>query len=269
MLAESNRCFTLHKGEPKMFARNLLSRLLLVSGIKREFEDVLEAYTYNTIKAINTAASDIVSTKMAESDFVTTHELALVSDKIVRGLTSSTVITCTKIGVDDIADDMSRALDKIKAITATVDGIEHTVKDIEGTVDDMQHTVDSISDTGNTESLLEEIQESLVEIKSLLGDSTRVYVVEKKLDSILTQVEEIALMSPTGGIEKKLDSILTWISNIDQKIDNQHAELYNALSGGLRVVYDPSLAIVAKKERDQELLRHLVEAGIIQEDASV
>lgn len=268
MLAESSPCFTLHKRKPRMFARNLLSRLLLVSGIKREFEDVLEAYTYNTIKAINTAASDIVSTKMAESDFVTTHELALVSDKIVRGLTSSTVITCTKIGVDDIADDMQKALEKIKAITATVDGIEHTVNDIEGTVDDMQHTVDSISDT-NTESLLEEIQESLVEIKSLLGESTRVYVVERKLDAILACVEELALMSPTGGIEKKLDSILTWISNIDQKIDSNHAEIYNALTGGLRVVYDPSLATSAKKERDQDLLRHLVEAGIIQEDANV
>lgn len=228
-----------------MFGRNLLSRLLLATGIKREFEDVLEGYTYNTIKAINTAASDIVSTKMAESNFVTTHELSLVSDSIVRDLTSSTVITCTKIGVDDIADDMTRVLDKVRAFTVTADEITRTVDAIEGTVDDIQRTVDGMTET-NTESLLEEIQESLVEIRSLLGNVARGY-----------------------GVENKLDAITTWMSSIDQKIDNNHAELYNALSGGLRVVYDPSLAIVAKKERDQELLRDLVEAGIMQEDANV
>ena len=226
-----------------MFGRNLLSRLLLATGIKREFEDMLEGYTYNTIKAINTAASDIVSTKMAESDFVTTHELALVSDKIVRGLTTSTVITCTKIGVDDIADDMTRVLDKVRAFTVNVDDITRTVDAIEGTVDDIQRTVDGMTET-NTESLLEEIQESLLEIRSLLGNVARGY-----------------------GVENKLDLITTWMSSIDQKIDNQHAEIYNALSGGLRVVYDPSL--VAKKERDQELFRDLVEAGIMQEDANV
>ena len=226
-----------------MFGRNLLSRLLLVTGIKREFEEMLEAYTYNTIKAINTAASDIVSTKMAESNFVTTHELELMSDSIVRGVATSTVVTCTKIGVDDIADDMTRVLDKVRAFTVTVDEIGRTVDAIEGTVDDIQRTVDGMTET-NTESLLEEIQESLADIKSLL--STRGY-----------------------GVESKLDAILTWMSSIDQKIDNQHAELYNALSGGLRVVYDPSLASVAKKERDQELLRDLVNAGIMEEDANV
>ena len=249
-----------------MFGRNLLSRLLLLSGIKREFEDMLEGYTYNTIKAINTAAADIVSTKMAESNFVTTHELELVSDSIVRDIASSTVITCTKIGVDDIADDMTRVLDKVRAFTVTVDEITRTVDSIEGTVDDIQRTVDGMNET-NTESLLEEVQQSLADIKSLL--STRGYGLESKLDSILTQVEEIALMSPAHGIEKKLDSIRAWMSSIDHKIDNQHAELYNALNGGLRVVYDPSLASVAKKERDQELFRDLVEAGIMEEDANV
>ena len=249
-----------------MFGRNLLSRLLLIGGIKREFEDMLEGYTYNTIKAINTAAADIVSTKMAESNFVTTHELELVSDSIVRGVATSTVVTCTKIGVDDIADDMTRVLDKVRAFTVTQDEMGRTVDAIEGTVDDIQRTVDGMTET-NTESLLEEIQESLADIKTLL--STRGYGVESKIDLITTCVEEIALMSPTGGIEKKLDAILTWMSSIDQKIDNQHAELYNALNGGLRVVYDPSLAIVAKKERDQELFRDLVEAGIMEEDANV
>lgn len=227
-----------------MFGRNLLSRLLLATGIKREFDDALQAHSYATISAINTAAADIVSTKMAESNFVTTHELELVSDSIVRGVATSTVVTCTKIGVDDIADDMTRALDKIRAITVTVDAIGRTVDNIEGTVDDVQRNVDSMSES-NTESLLEEIQESLLEIRSLLGNVARGY-----------------------GVENKLDSITTWMSSIDQKIDNQHAELYNALSGGLRVVYDPSLAIVAKKERDQELFRDLVKAGIM-EDANV
>lgn len=225
-----------------MFGRNLLSRLLLVTGLKREFEEMLEGYTYNTIKAINTAAQDIVSTKMAESNFVTTHELTLVTDSLVRDITSSTAITCTKIAVDDISDDMSRALEKIKAITVTMDGIARTVDGIESTVDDIQHNVDNIEGNGNTESLLEEIQESLVEIKGLLGDSARV--------------------------ERKLDTILTRLHGIDEKIDSNHAELYNALIGGLRVVYDPSLAVLAKKERDQDLLRHLREAGIM-EDANV
>jgi len=225
-----------------MFGRNLLSRLLLVTGLKREFEEMLEGYTYNTIKAINTAAQDIVSTKMAESNFVTTHELTLVTDSLVRDITSSTAITCTKIAVDDISDDMSRALEKIKAITVTMDGIARTVDGIESTVDDIQHNVDNIEGNGNTESLLKEIQESLVEIKGLLGDSARV--------------------------ERKLDTILTRLHGIDEKIDSNHAELYNALIGGLRVVYDPSLAVLAKKERDQDLLRHLREAGIM-EDANV
>lgn len=249
-----------------MFGRNLLSRLLLLSGIKREFEDMLEGYTYNTIKAINTAAADIVSTKMAESNFVTTHELELVSDSIVRDLTTSTVITCTKIGVDDIADDMTRVLDKVRAFTVTVDEIGRTVDSIEGTVDDIQRTVDGMNET-NTESLLEEVQQSLADIKSLL--STRGYGVESKLDLITTCVSEIALTEPLRGVEKKLDSIRAWMSSIDHKIDSNHAELYNALSGGLRIVYDPSLAIVAKKERDQELFRDLVEAGIMEEDANV
>jgi hypothetical protein len=228
-----------------MFGRNLLSRLLLVTGLKREFEEVMEGYTYNTIKAINTAAQDIVSTKMAESNFVTTHELELVSDSIVRDVTSSTIVTCTKIAVDDISDDMSRALDKIKAITVTMDGIARTVDAIEGTVDDIQHNVENIDGNSN-ESLLEEIQETLVEIKSLLADSARGY-----------------------GAERKLDTILTRLHGIDEKIDSNHAELYNALIGGLRVVYDPSLAVIAKKERDQDLLRHLREAGIMKEDANV
>lgn len=223
-----------------MFGRNLLSRLLLATGLKREFEDALQAHSYATISAINTAAADIVSTKMAESNFVTTHELELVSDSIVRGVATSTVVTCTKIGVDDIADDMTRALDKIRAITITVDAIERTVDNIEGTVDDVQRTVDSMSES-NTESLLEEIQKSLMDIRSVRG----------------------------YDVQQKLDAILTWISNIDQKIDSQHAELYSALRGGLRVVYDPSLAMAAEKERDQELVRDLVKAGIMQEDANV
>lgn len=225
-----------------MFGRNLLSRLLLATGIKREFEDALQAHSYATISAINTAAADIVSTKMAESNFVTTHELALVSDSIVRDVATST--NSTKVVVDDIADDVTRALEKIRAITITVDTIGRTVDNIEGTVDDVQRTVDSMSE-GNTESLLEEIQESLVDIKSLLGNSLHVY-----------------------NAERKIDAILVWMGNIDQKIDTQHAEIYNALSGGLRVVYDPSLATYAKKERDQELFRDLVKAGIM-EDANV
>lgn len=225
-----------------MFGRNLLSRLLIVTGIKREFEDVMESHTYNVIKAINTAAADIVSTKMAESNFVTTHELSLVSDSIVRDVVAN---TGTKIALDDISDDISRAITKMNEITVTIDGISRTVDCIESTVDDIQHGVENIDGNSNTESLLEEIQETLVEIRSLLGDTARGY-----------------------GAERKLDAILTWMETIDQKIDNQHAELYNALSGGLRVVYDPSLAIVAKKERDQELLRDLVKAGIM-EDANV
>lgn len=225
-----------------MFGRNLLSRLLIVTGIKREFEDVMEGHTYNVIKAINTAAADIVSTKMAESNFVTTHELSLVSDSIVRDVVAN---TGTKIALDDISDDISRAITKMNEITVTIDGISRTVDCIESTVDDIQHGVENIDGNSNTESLLEEIQESLLEIRSLLGNVARGY-----------------------GVENKLDSITTWMRNIDQKIDNQHAELYNALSGGLRVVYDPSLAIVAKKERDQELLRDLVKAGIM-EDANV
>ena len=235
-----------------MFGRNLLSRLLLVTGLKREFEEVLEAYTYNTIKAINTAAQDIVSTKMAESNFVTTHELELVSDSIVRDITSSTAITCTKIAVDDISDDMSRALEKIKAITVTMDGIARTVDGIESTVDDIQHNVDNTEGNGNTESLLEEIQESLVEIKGLLGDSV-----------------SNAISTRGYSLENKLNTILSRLHGIDEKIDSNHAELYNALSGGLRVVYDPSLAVLAKKERDQDLLRHLQEAGIMKEDGNV
>ena len=227
-----------------MFGRNLLSRLLLVTGLKREFEEMLEGYTYNTIKAINTAAADIVSTKMAESNFVTTQELTLVSDSIVRDVTSSTIVTCTKIAVDDISDDMSRALDKIKAITVTMDGIARSVDSIEGTVDDIQSNVENIDGNGNTERLLEEIQESLVDIKGLLGEN-RGYSLENKLSTILTRLQ-----------------------GIDEKIDSNHAELYNALIGGLRVVYDPSLAVLAKKERDQDLLRHLREAGIM-EDANV
>jgi len=229
-----------------MFGRNLLSRLLLVTGLKREFEEMLEGYTYNTIKAINTAAQDIVSTKMAESNFVTTHELTLVSDSIVRDVTSSTIVTCTKIAVDDISDDMSRALDKIKAITVTMDGIARSVDSIESTVDDIQHSVENIDGNSNTESLLEEIQESLVEIKGLIADSARGY-----------------------GAESKLNTILTRLHGIDEKIDRNHAELHDALIGGLRVVYDPALAVLAKKERDQDLLRHLREAGIMQEDANV
>lgn len=225
-----------------MFGRNLLSRLLLATGLKREFEDVMEGHTYNVIKAINTAAADIVSTKMAESNFVTTHELSLVSDSIVRDVVAN---TGTKIALDDISDDISRAITKMNEITVTIDGISRTVDCIESTVDDIQHGVENIDGNSNTESLLEEIQETLVEIKGLLGDSARGY-----------------------GAERKLDTILAWMETIDQKIDNQHAELYNALSGGLRVVYDPSLAIVAKKERDQELLRDLVKAGIM-EDANV
>ncbi|NBV38354.1 MAG: hypothetical protein EBS00_02130 [Verrucomicrobia bacterium] len=229
----------MHERKPRMFGRNLLSRLLLATGLKREFEDVMEGHTYNVIKAINTAAADIVSTKMAESNFVTTHELSLVSDSIVRDVVAN---TGTKIALDDISDDISRAITKMNEITVTIDGISRTVDCIESTVDDIQHGVENID--GN-ESLLEEIQETLVEIKGLLSDSARGY-----------------------GAERKLDTILAWMETIDQKIDNQHAELYNALSGGLRVVYDPSLAIVAKKERDQELLRDLVKAGIM-EDANV
>ena len=228
-----------------MFGRNLLSRLLLVTGLKREFEEMLEGYTYNTIKAINTAAQDIVSSRMAESNFVTTHELTLVSDSIVRDVTSSTIVTCTKIAVDDISDDMSRALDKIKAITVTMDGIARTVDAIEGTVDDIQSNVENIDGDNNTESLLGEIQESLAEIKGLIRDA-RGY-----------------------GVENKLNTILTRLQGIDQKIDSNHAELYNALIGGLRVVYDPALAVLARKERDQDLLLHLREAGIMEEDANV
>lgn len=226
-----------------MFGRNLLSRLLLATGIKREFDDALQAHSYATISAINTAAADIVSTKMAESNFVTTHELALVSDSIVRDVATST--NSTKVVVDDIADDVTRALDKIKAMTITVDGIERTINNIEGTVDDVQRNVDSMSEN-NIESLLEEIQESLADIKSLLGNSLHVY-----------------------NAERKIDSILVWMGNIDQKIDSQHAEIYSALSGGLRVVYDPSLAAQAEKERSQQLFRDLVEAGIAKEDANV
>jgi copper chaperone CopZ len=178
---------------------------------------------------------------MAESNFVTTHELSLVSDSIVRDVTSSTIVTCTKIAVDDISDDMSRALDKIKAITVTMDGIARSVDTIESTVDDIQHSVENIDGNSNTESMLEDIQETLSEIKGLL--SARGY-----------------------GMERRLD---TWMETIDRKIDSNHAELYNALAGGLRLVYDPALAVTAKKQRDQDLLRHLVEAGIMKEDASV
>lgn len=204
-----------------MFGRNLLSRLLLWGGLKREFEDALQAHSYATISAINTAAADIVSTKMAESNFITTHELALMSDSIVREVATSTVVACTKIG-DDIADDMNRALDSIRAIENTVDDIERTVENIESIVND-----------NDTVVLVEDIQKSLYDV------------------------------------QQKLGAILTWISNIDQKIDSQHAELYSALRGGLRVVYDPSLAMAAEKERDQELVRDLVKAGIMQEDANV
>ena len=98
----------------------------------------------------------------------------------------------------------------------------------------------------NTESVLEEIQESLVMIKSLFADSARGYSAERKLDTILARLQ-----------------------SIDEKIDSNHAELYNALIGGLRVVYDPALAVIAKKERDQDLIRHLREAGIMKEDANV
>lgn len=226
-----------------MFGRNLLSRLLAISGIRREFEDVLQAHSYATICAINTAAADIVSTKMAESNFVTIHELSLVSDKIVRGVTTSTASVSAKIAVEDVANDVTSALEKIRAITVIVDNITHTVDNIEGAIDDMSSSI--------VERSLEEVQESL-------SDATEA----------LSEIRSVLGGSGTR-VEQKLDTILTWISNIDQKIDSNHAEIYNALTGGLRVVYDPSLAISAKKERDQELLQHPVEAGIVQEDANV